>query len=54
MPKSVKEFLTNSGVATSRTTPYHAKGNGQCEKFNGTIWRSVKLYLKSHGLPESH
>ena len=54
MSKSMKEFLIGSGIATSRTTPYHPRGNGQCEKFNGTIWRSIKLYLNSHGLPDSH
>ena len=54
MFKSMKEFLISSGIATSRTNHYHPRGNGQCEKFNGRLWLSIRLYLNSHGLPDSH
>ena len=53
MSKSMKEFLIGSRI-TSRTTFYHPRGNCQCKKINGTIWRSIRLYLNSHGLPDSH
>ena len=51
--KEVKTFLTQHGVATSRTSPYNPKGNGQCERYNGVIWKTVLLALKSRGLPTS-
>ena len=49
----VKSFLTKHGVATSRTTPYNPRGNGQCERYNGVIWKTVLLALKSRDLPTS-
>lgn len=50
--QDLKAYLHNRGVATSQTTPYHPTGNAQCERFNQTIWRTVKLILKDKGLPE--
>lgn len=39
-------------MATSRTTPYNPKGNAQCERFNGIIWKAIKLSLRSRGLSD--
>ena len=47
----VREYLHSRGVATSKTSRYNPRGNGQAEKFNGTIWKAVTLALKSRGLP---
>ena len=50
--KNVKRFLNERGIATSYSTPYHPQGNGQCERANQTIWRTVKLLLRSRQLQE--
>ena len=50
--KDFKNYLHNRGIVTSRTTPYHPNGNSQHERWNQTIWRTVKLMLHSRQLPE--
>ena len=47
----LRQFLSSKGIATSRTTSYNPRCNGQVEKENGTIWRAINLALKSKGLP---
>ena len=54
MSSELREFLVGRGVAVSRTTPYNPQGNGQCERYNGIIWRSITLALKSRKLPVTH
>ena len=54
MSSELKEFLSSRGIATSRTTPYNPRGNGQIEKENSTIWKSIVLALKTRDLPISH
>ena len=49
-----KEYLSQKGIATSRTTPYHPTGNAQCERYNGIVWKSIRLALKTHSFPDSH
>ncbi|XP_066963204.1 uncharacterized protein [Macrobrachium rosenbergii] len=51
MSSELKSFFLKHGVATSRSTPYHPTGNAQCERFVGTVWKSVMLALKSCDLP---
>lgn len=50
MSKELKQWLHSKNVPTSRTTPYNPQGNGQCEKYNDTIWSAVRLACKSRNL----
>ena len=51
MSDKFRRFLVEKGVAQSRTTPYNPTGNSQCERFNGIIWKTVRLATKSRDLP---
>ena len=46
--REIKEYLFQKGIATSCTTSYHPTGNTQCERYNGIVWKSVRLALKTH------
>ncbi|XP_068229230.1 uncharacterized protein [Palaemon carinicauda] len=51
--EDLKDFLMKKDVATSRTTPYNLKGNGQAEKYNGILWKTLTLALKTRNLDVS-
>ncbi|XP_041360605.1 uncharacterized protein LOC121376884 [Gigantopelta aegis] len=53
LSEEIKNYLSQRGIATSKTTPYHPIGNGQVERYNGIIWKAVRLALKSSSLPDS-
>ena len=44
MFSELQTFLTSRGKATSWTSP---QANGQCERLNGVIWKTVLLGLES-------
>ena len=46
----LKLYLNARGVATSRTSAYNSKSNGQVERYNGIIWETINLALKSNKL----
>ena len=45
-------FLSHWGIQHSRTTAYHPAGNGQTERYNGTIWKTVQSILADRQLPD--
>ena len=53
LSKELKDFLLERGIASSRSSPYHPTGNSQVQRYNGIIWKSIRLALKTHNLPVS-
>ena len=51
---SMRRYSNEMGINISTTTPHHQQGNGQCERFNGTIWKTVRLLMHSHKLDISN
>lgn len=49
----LKAFLASHGIASSRTTPYNPQGNGQAERYNGIIWKTILLALRGRKLEVS-
>jgi transposase InsO family protein len=39
----LRSFLLNLGIAHSNSSVYNPRGNGQVERFNGMIWKSIEL-----------
>ena len=53
LSEELRQFLQARGIASSRTTSYNPRGNGQVERQNATVWKAILLALKSRGLPVS-
>ena len=51
LSQELRSFLHSNGIATSNTTPYNPAGNGQTERYNGVLWKSILLALKTKQLP---
>ena len=52
LSKEFKQFLTERGIASSKSTPYDPIGNSQCERINQTVEDStfVTLNLSTTGI----
>ena len=46
-----KSYLIKKGIAQSHSAVYHPAGNSQVERYNGVIWRAVRLALKTRNMP---
>ena len=51
--QELRSFLLTLGIGCSNSAPYNPRGNGQVERYNGTIWKSVQLGLRSSDLKGS-
>ena len=54
MSQELKQYLHSKGIATSRTTSFNPEGNGQCERYNGIVWKAIQLSLFTKGEHISH
>ena len=54
MSYEFKSWLHSMGIPTSRTTRFNPRGNGQVERYNGIIWKTVLSALRSKNLPLTH
>ena len=43
----------NKNIATSKTSRYNPKGNGQVERLNGTLWKTIQVTLHARNLKSS-
>ena len=50
MSDDLKSWLHSKNIPTSRSTPYNPAGNGQCERYNATIWKAITLACRSRHL----
>ena len=50
MSQEIKEFLSSRGVCLSQSTPYNPQGNGQIERYNGVIWKTLELAAASRNI----
>jgi hypothetical protein len=50
----LRSHLLSMGIGYSNSTRYNPKGNGQVERYNGTVWKAMQLALKSKGLGTQH
>ena len=53
LARDFDNFLAQHGISHSRTTPYSPQANGQVERYNGVVWKSVRCILHSRNLPQS-
>ena len=53
LSEETQNFLLNKNIATSKTSRYNPKCNGQVEKLNGTLWKAIQVTLHARNLKSS-
>lgn len=51
--EELRDFLLKKGRTTSCVTSYNPRGNGQVERYDGIIWKTVMLAFKTRNLDVS-
>ena len=51
MSEELKTYLHTKGIATSHTTSYNPQCNGQAERYNGIIMKTILPALDTYELP---
>ena len=54
MSNELRDYLSQKGVATSKTTPYYQTRNAQIEQFISTIWKLILLAIRSWNVTEKY
>ena len=49
-----RSFLADNNIGYSNSARYNPQGNGQCERYNGVIWKGIELALESKKLQRSN
>ena len=47
LSEEATQYLRRKDIASSKTSHYNPKCNGQVEKLNGTVWKAVQVTLHS-------
>lgn len=50
----LRNYLIKMEIGYSNSIRYNPRGNGQVERFNGTIWKAVQQTCKSKGAPDTY
>ena len=53
LSQETSQYLLAKGIASSRTSRYNPKYNGQVEKLNGTLWKSIQVTLHCRNMENS-
>ena len=52
--QELKDWLLENRIHASHSARYNPQGNGQCERYNGVLWKNVNLALRCRGLSLKH